>query len=224
MSKFEKYIKDLSNHEVKRTEKFLTPRNKILVYAGINLNWLGDYLANPNIKYKKVVIPVEKILFTGTGVEWNKILIDKCERKVEKFKELVEKDEKIKERFLKETSFTNDPLLVRGPDENGFYKIIDGMHRFVGAVLKNKKNIEAYIAINDGKHLPICEPHVVYDLIRGFQRNAQDKQGEIELYHSLKLLSRTYENVTTLLKTRFNSERIPDEKVQKILKRVLGNK
>ena len=222
MNDFEKYIQDLANHEDEKSKSFLDPRKRILVNAGIRLNWIGDFLANPKIKYEKKEVPTGKVLFTGTNLEWNKVLVDKCERSVEKFQKLIEQDEKIKHRFTEEASFGNEPILMRGPDEKGFYRVFDGMHRFVGAVIKKRKTVSAYVAINEDKHLPVCEAHTVYDLIRGFQRHARDENGKTELYHGLKLLARTYENVIDLLENRFNSTYVADDEVQEIIKKVIN--
>jgi len=221
MTKFEKYIKNLAIHEEKKNKFFLNSRNKILVNAGIGLNWIGDYVANPKIKYRKTSISVDKVLFTGTNPKWNKILIDQCQKNVNNFKELIKNDNNIKKKLLGEASFGNELILMRGPDREGFYRIIDGMHRFVGAVLKDKRTVSAYIPVNEQDHLPVCEAHVIYDLIRGFQRHAKDQQGKRELYYSLKLLARTYENVIGLLKKRFNFKYVADQEVQKIIKKVI---
>lgn len=221
MDDFEKYLEDLAKHEDKKSKSFLDPRKRILVNAGIRLNWIGDFLANPNIKYKRKDISINHVLFTGTTPDWNKVLIDKCERSVKRFQELIEQDEKIKKKFSKEASFGNETILMRGPDEKGFYRVIDGMHRFIGAVIEKNETVTAYVPINEDKHLPICEPHTVYDLIRGFQRHAKDDNGKSELYHALKLLARTYKNTLELLENRFNFTYVADEEVQEIIKRVI---
>jgi hypothetical protein len=221
MNDFEKYIEELANHEDGKSKSFLDPRERILVNAGIRLNWIGDFLANPNIKYKKTEVSINQVLFTGTNPDWNKVLIDKCERSVEKFQELIEQDEEIKKRFTQEASFGNEPILMRGPDEKGFYRVFDGMHRFIGAVIKKRGAVTAYVPTNENNHLPVCEAHTVYDLIRGFQRHAKDDNGKTELYHALKLLARTYENVIELLENRFNSTYVVDDEVQKIIEKVI---
>jgi len=221
MTKFVKYIESLAAHEESKCRAFLNPRMQILVNAGIRLNWIGDYLANPKIKFRYGKIAVDKVLFTGSTLDWNRILIKRCHKSVNEFRELISNNQTIKKKFLKEASYGVEPILLRGPDEKGFYRVFDGIHRFVGALIKNRKNISAYIPVDEEKHLPICEAHVVYDLIRGFQRSAMDKRGEIQLYHALKLLCRTYENVPALLKTRFNHKYISDETVQKIIRKTL---
>ena len=139
----------------------------------------------------------------------------------EKFQELIDQDEKIKKKFTQEASFGNEPILMRGPDESGFYRLIYGMHRFVGAVIEKRTTVTTYISINEGERLPVCEAHTVYDLVRGFQRHAKDENGKTELYYALKLLARTYENVIELLENGFNSTYVPDEEAQEIIKKVI---
>lgn len=221
MNDFEKFINTLADHEDEKSKSFLDSRKRILVNAGIRLNWIGDFLANPNIEYKKIDVPINQVLFTGTNPGWNKVLIDKCERSVKKFQGLIAQDKKIKKRFTQEASFGNEPILMRGPDEKGYYRTLDGMHRFVGTIIEKQKSVSAYVPINEGQHLPVCESHTVYDLIRGFQRHAKDENGKIELYHALKLLARTYENVIKLLENRFNPAYVADDEAQEIIKKVI---
>lgn len=222
MSEFQIYLKKLANHCEKKQKFHLDdPRKKILVFSGVGLNWLGDYFANPKITWQIKKIPVEKIEFGGTSPEWNKILIDKCQRSVAKFKSLIKKNPKIYQQFKKKVIFNKEIIIVRLGDKKGYYKVLDGMHRFMEAVLSNKKSICAYVPVNETKYLPICEAHVVYDLIRGFERNANDKEGRQELYHALKLLSRTYANVKKLLINRFNKNYVHNAEIQKIIKKVL---
>lgn len=222
MDKFKRYLQDLAVHEDEKSKKNLQePRKKILVNAGIRLNWLGDYFANPKIKWEEKILPIEKIQFTGTSPKWNKILTEKCGRSVKKFKELLKNKPNLKKIFEGESSFGNETILVRVSEDKGMFKVLDGMHRFVGAVLKGDQNIKVFVPINEKNVLPICEEHVVYDLIRGFMRNAKDRQGKTELYYALTLLLRTYGNVEVLLKKRFNKKYVHDDDVQDIIKKVL---
>lgn len=218
---FENFLDKLAIHESIKNEDFLDSRGKILVNAGIQLNWLGDFLSNPKIKYKKAVLPVYKILFTGTNPEWNVVLLERCKRLVKDFQVLIKEDEKLREKFISESSFGKEPILVRKTDKDDVYQVLDGMHRFVGAVINGKESVDVYVPINEDEHLPVCEPHVIYDLIRGFQRNAKENEGKKELYYALKLLSRTYENVNELLNKRFSFEYMADRNVQDVIDRIL---
>lgn len=218
---FEKYLENLSKHEDEKNSRNIDARTRILINAGISLNWIGDYLANPAIKFRMLNVPVQNILFTGTSPKWDEILLGRCNASVRKFQELVEKNNDIKEKFLTEASFGDEPLLLLGPNVHKYYWVFDGMHRLVGAALKNKTVVKAFVPVNEQQHLPICEAHVIYDLIRGFQRHAKDEEGKQDLFHALRLLSRTYGNVRELLKERFNFYYIPDKEVQIIIENVL---
>lgn len=226
MTKFERYLKNLAIHEKEKRYDTLPDRIKILVMSGVALNWLGDYLANPKIKWIEKQIAIGKIKFTGTGPEFNKILIDRCGRSPEKFKDLITQDSKIKKIFQNYATKSSIPILVRPDEENkGYYKVLDGMHRFIGAIFAGKNKVAVWLPENDQKALPECEYHVIYDLIRGYQRNARDKEGKKELYHALKLLSRTYSNVKKVLQERFHQGWVRDaEDVHKVIEKVLKEK
>lgn len=217
MSKFETYIENLAQHEKEVSQSDLGARESILVNSGIRLNWLGDFLANSKIKYSLKTLPVEKILFTGTNLDWNEVLIDRCQRSVLKFRELVNQDGKLKKLFEKDSSYDKRPLLVRPDQKEGYYLVVDGMHRFVGAVLAGESQVQAFVPLNLDETLPVCEPHIIYDLIRGYIRNAKDEEGKKDLYHALRLLLRTYANAEQLLRERFNSKYVDDEDVQEVI-------
>ena len=124
-------------------------------------------------------------------------------------------------RFTNETPLVKETILVRESDNPGKYKILDGIHRLIGACLEGKKTIIALVPMNENGVLPICEAHTIYDLIRGFIRHRHNKDGETELYYGLKLLLNTYANTQDLLKNRFNKKWVDDEKTQNIIKKVL---
>lgn len=216
------YIKKLANTEEKKSESYKhDSRHRISVHSGVLLNWLGDYFANPNIKWEKVSLSVKNILMTGVDPEWNKLFIKKCERKSEKLTKLIAKDLGLKGRIMKWVNSSKNPNIILVRKDKDKYKVLDGMHRFVKQILEGKEEIKVYAPTNEISELPHCEPHVVYDLIRGFQRNAYDKKGETQLRNALALLSRTYGNVNQLLKNRFNKDWISDKKVQKIIEAII---
>jgi hypothetical protein len=220
MITFDEYLKRVVEYEEKELDKNFSDRERLMIYSGANLNWQGDFLGNPKIKYKKITVPVEKILLTGTEPKWNKILVDECNRSVTIFKERISKDKKLKEMFERESSYRDFPILLRGPYD-GYYKILDGMYRFVGKVVKGEKEAEGFVSVNGDEVLPFCEPHVVYDLIRGYERNFKNRNGEDGLYQSLLFLSKIYGNVEALLRERFDPDHIMDKDTNRVIKRVL---
>jgi hypothetical protein len=166
---------------------------------------------------------LDQIVLTGMYGELNEILIKRCRRNPKKLQELMKKSPKVEKLIKKHASYKKLPIIVRHDEENigTKYKVLDGMNRVLGKIVKNEEKFKAYYPLNEFDHLPICEPHVIYDLIRGYQRNARDKKGKEQLYEALCLLARTYENVIPLLKERFGPERVFEDDVQEVIKRVL---
>ena len=223
-NEFESYLEALAGHETSKAESLLDARGRILVSAGVRLNWMGDFLANPSIEYEKKEVVLRDILFTGTEPDWNEVLLKQCDGSVETFQSLIASDIEMKEKFKAEASFGREPVLLVGPNEDGQYKSFDGMHRIVGAAIEGRDTITAFVAQNVEDHLPICEPHVVYDLIRGYQRNARDEAGKKDLYHGLSLLARTYANVIDLLQHRFGPDRLDEDDIQEVIQRVVSER
>ena len=108
-------------------------------------------------------------------------------------------------------------------DDSGKYTPIDGMHRLVGMILQDKTEIDAWYPANFENQKPFCMPSTVYDIIRGYQRNAKDDVGKKELFAALHLLCRTYANVPHLLRNRFDEKHVTDEDAQAIIRDVLAS-
>jgi hypothetical protein len=213
---FEDYLKKLEKHE-SEVLRDLDTREKIRVSSGIRLNHISDFVGNPKTKFILIKIPADKVLFTGTTEpEWNKILIERCKRSPAELKKLILKHPELKPRFS-HAKFSKEPILVKKFKDK--YKVFDGMHRFVGAVLENKDSVEAFVAINEAK--PICEAHVIYDLIKGFLRSEKTKKDKQDLFSALRLLKKSYENTEYLLKNRFNAKYEPDKDLQKIINKIV---
>ena len=220
--KFEKFLKEFAEHEEKKVSYiFQEPRNKILVCAGMHLNWMGDFFANLKIKWELKEVDLKKVMFSGTNSKWNKVLLERCERSPEKFQRLLKEKPDIKKIFDR-VSYGGEPILVRKAQEKkGYYKVLDGMHRVVGATIAGKKKIFVWVPTNEFDHLPYCEAHTIYDLIRGYIRNRRTAEGQKELFYALKLLKNTYGNVEKLLKERFNEKWVFEKDVQSVIKKVL---
>ena len=218
---FSKYLKNLAQSEERKSKSFKDePRHKILVHSGVLLNWLGDYFANPKIKWQKKSVSIKNILMTGTSPEFNNIFIKQAQRSPILLLDVLKKNRKLKKKVLKwagKTGRFDEIILLR--KEGDYYKVLDGMHRFVKMILTGVANIESYVSLNEKNELPVCEPHIVYDLIRGYLRNARDKAGQKQLEKAFILLLRTYSNVEDLLKNRFNLDYVPEKDVQDIIKR-----
>lgn len=221
MDEFQTYLNELADYEQQKSTEYLAdPRHKILVNAGIHLNWLGDYLANPAITWSKQTLPVNQIEFTGTNPEWNEILINQAERSPAKLRSMVQQDPSLRNKLILDPNGRTEPIIVRRDKEKaGYYKILDRMPLFVQQVLDGATEVEVLLPNNED-HLPICEPHVLYDLMRGFERHANDELGQEQLYQAITLLVRTYANIPELLTERFGNDRVFNVNVRKVLDRV----
>jgi hypothetical protein len=221
---FEEYLVDLAHHEQQKSLDLLegNPHEKIKIFSGHRLNWLGDFFGNPEIKWEKILLNIDDIRFTGTAQELNPILKDKCQRQPAMLRELINLDEDVRKIIENHATFSDELIVVRNEPETGKFLMLDGTHRLLGMILQYKTHIFAWYPKNEFELLSHCEAHVMYDLIRGYLRNAQDEQGKTELYHGLKLLARTYGNVKDLLKHRFDPKHVSDPEVQKIIEDVLG--
>ena len=221
MEEFKNYLKRLADHEEEKAREYLNdPRNKILVYAGVHLNWLGDFFANPEIVWEKRKVSVFDIKFAASDPAWTEILINQCERSVKRFLELIKEKPELKNTFNKDVYNKEGLLLIRAHKDGGFI-VLDGMPKFVYLLMDGEEEVEVYLPVNEKEELPICEPHVIYDLIRGFTRNASDAEGAESLYHGLLLLCRAYRNASELLIERFNATRVFEKEVQDVIVKVL---
>lgn len=211
-----KYLKELIKNLEAKNAKRQSYVDKLLMHSGAVLNWIGDYITDENAVWKKEKLLIDKLYLTGTNPEWNRIVIDICGRSPKKLREYFQKYS-IATKIFKDAVFENIPVLVRY--DEGKYKMLDGMHRAVAAIRDGKKYIYAYVARINGKPKPKCEAHVIYDLLKAYQRGIhRDSKG---LESSLLYLKKSYSNVERLLKNRFNKNWVHDREVQKIIKEVL---
>jgi hypothetical protein len=212
------YLESLvKNHQEKALRVLKDPSEKLLMYSGALLNWVGEYINDESIKWELKKLPVNDLTLTGTSPEWNEIIIKKAKRSPQKFKELLSHPQ-IKEIF-EEAKFSEAPILVRVADDK--LKVLDGMNRVIAAIRDGVTEIEACVGTRKGKAQPKVEPHVIYDLIRAFQQRGGNEQ---DFKASLRFLVNAYSNVKELLQTRLGPRWIPDEKINQIIKEVLEEK
>jgi hypothetical protein len=88
-------------------------------------------------------------------------------------------------------------------------------------LVNGQNSIMVFFPLNEDKVLPWCENHIVYDLIRGFTRNANDPDCELQLFYALKLLLRSYGNVREYLISQLDQGFEIDKTVQKIIQKAL---
>lgn len=211
-----KYLKNLVKNLEAKNAKRQSNIDKLLMHSGAAMNWIADYITDDNVIWKKEKLLVDKLYLTGTNPEWNKIVIDICERSPKKLRKYF-KDYPEASKIFKVAAFESIPVLVRY--DEGKYKILDGMHRIIAAIRKGKKYIIGYVARIKNRPKPKCEAHVIYDILRAYQRGINKDSKRLET--SLSYLKKSYNNVKWLLKNRFNENWVHDEKIQKIIKKVL---
>ena len=205
MNSIESYIDQLfEKNKLKVLSRYDT-RQLIMMLSGAQLNWAGDYLGNPAIPLRIQNLKHEEITMTGTHKEWNDVLKVRCKGRPQAFLDLIEGDPSIIEGFLRPGLDYSVPLFTRyNPSENT-YRIFDGMHRFVNQLIEGKREFISVVYDESDKHLPWCEEHVVYDLIRAYQKNAHDEDGKNQLKQALILILRSYGNAEEALKKRIEA-------------------
>jgi len=211
------YLKGLEENHREKVEASTDSAQRILMYSGARLNWIGEYINDESVHWKLEKVPVDSLTLTGTGPEWNKITIEQAERSPVKFRELL--SEPHVAAMFESCQFVDIPILVRKEGEE--LKIIDGMNRTIAAIRDNIPEIQAYIGTRDGNAMPIVEPHVVYDFLKAFEQRGGDEE---DFKGGLRFLINAYSNVRELLETRFSEEWIRNEKLNALIKEVLGNR
>ena len=209
------YVKNLAKaleHKVAHYD----PETKVLMFSGAAMNWIGDFISDRNVRWAKKKLNLNALYLTGTNPAWNRIIIDKCGRSPEKLREFFHA-KKNNAAVFRDAKYSSIPIMVRV--DEGQYKVLDGMNRVIAAIRMNRKKINAYIASSAGKPRPVCENHVVYDLIKAHQRGInRDKKG---LIAALRFLRKSYINVDSILRRRLDRRWLPDMELQKIIKEAL---
>jgi len=209
-----KFLNKLLKYSKKKADISLDVVEQLLIYSGASLNWIGDYVTDKNAQWTKEKLNIDRLYLTGTNPKWNAIIIDRCKRSPQKLREYFIKNKGAKKLFA-EAKYQNLPILIRYEDNQ--YKVLDGMHRTIAAIRDGKKEINAYIVRLKSRPRPQCEAHLVYDLLRSYNRGInKDKNGLVSV---LRFLRHSYSNVDDLLRKRFSKPYIPgDDEIQDIIK------
>lgn len=192
------------------------PLDQLITFSSVAMNNIGDYISDESISWRKQTLAIDDLWLTGTNPEWNTIILDQCEHLPKKLRVLFETNPTTVKVFER-AHHDEMPILVKLEDEK--YKVFDGMHRTIAAIREGENKIEAFVAIQEGRPLPKCEAHIIYDLIRPYKRKINTNREQ--LIAALRFLRHSYSNVDYLLKNRFNSGWIPDDEVQQIIQESL---
>lgn len=213
----QEYLKRLTAHLRDRVDEERPDHELLLMYCGALLNWVSDYVGDESVTWSKQTLRLDDLWLTGTNAEWNAIIIERCERSAEKFRALLDADALVKAMFQKAHG-RNEPILVRYDDDKR--KVLYGMPDTVVAIRDGQSTIEAFVAKTAGKPKTVCEQHIVYDLIRAYQRGlSKDRTG---LVAALRFLNESYSNVGETLRVRFQKALLPEDEVQQIIAEVLA--
>ncbi|MFA6198307.1 MAG: hypothetical protein WC734_04110 [Patescibacteria group bacterium] len=212
------YLTDMVKHMRHKFERHNGALEQLLVYTGALLNWVGDFMTDPNVSWTKEDVEVEKLYLTGMGPDENAFIIDQAKRSPRQLQVILHNNHEAQALFAKHT-FDPLPILVRLDEDK--IKVIDGMHRVIGAIKEDQITITAYFARQTGIPQPHCEPHVIYDLLRAYERGInKDTAG---LITALRFLRQSYFNVEQLLRERFNEGWINNPETREIIRQVLND-
>lgn len=212
------YLRRLQQHLREKFERQVDTDGQVLAFTGGLLNWVGDFLTDPNVAWSEDPnLSIDRLTLTGTNPEWNKIVLEECERSPQKFRQRLQADPTATALFASATD-DGTPILVRLDGEE--LKVLEGMHRVIAAVRDGRQTVHAFVAEQRGPVRPSCEPHVVYDLLRAYERNKNLSRSD--LIAALRFLVSAYGNVETFLRERFSRGWLRDEEASKIVDEVLG--
>ncbi len=216
---FKEYLKWLvKNHENKVKRSWSDPVGFLLMYSGALLNWVGEYVSDKSLTWTKKRLKIDDLTLTGTGPEWNEIIIKQAERQPAKLRVLL-KDPKVKKIF-ESALFSPEPILIRVEDtkEGKKLKILDGMNRTISSIRDGREEIDAWVCERTSKPQPEIEPHVIYDFLRAYDQGRGNKN---DLISALRFLIETYSNSKSLLESRFSSLWINNEEINKLVNDLL---
>jgi hypothetical protein len=214
----EAYLQDLTEQIRQKFEQYNGPLEQLLMYSGAVLNWVGEFITDPSVQWAREEVEVEKLYLTGMGPLENKFVIDQAEHSPIVLREILHRDAEARQLF-EQMSFNPKPILIRVDDSK--LKVLYGMHRAIGAIKENRQTITAFVARLTDAPRPQCEPHVVYDLLRAFDRGINSDQAG--LVTALRYLRQSYANVDQLLRERFGSGWIHDPKLKEVIDQALAD-
>jgi len=210
------YLLTLRERMLTKTETTHDLVSQLLAYAGMELNWIGDFISDENIEWQKEEIEISKLFLTGMNPEWNYYIKTMTNGSPEAMSALM-KEDALLQNMCKELPDDSFPILVRKEGEE--LKVLDGMNRTLKALWDNKTVIEAYTAYPKGNARPWCEAHVVYDVLRAYQRGLNTNREDC--IAALRFLKNSYGNVEYLLKTRFSKAWVDYPELQSIIAEAL---
>ncbi|MBI3115176.1 MAG: ParB N-terminal domain-containing protein, partial [Candidatus Kerfeldbacteria bacterium] len=214
----EAFLNELIEHVMEKVSGQQTPLERLQMVCNVAMNWIADYVTDPNVRWTRERVRVDDLYLTGTNPTWNPVIIDRCERSPAKLRETIRADASVAALFA-DLKADRRPILVRFEKEKP--KVLDGMRRVIAAIREDWDTIDAYVARHAGPAQPFCEPHVVYDLLKAYHRGLN--RDRASLVTALRFLRGAYGNVDVLLRERFVKAWVPDDEIQDIIREVLAS-
>lgn len=211
------YLLTLRERMLLKTETTHDLVSQLLAYAGMELNWIGDFISDENIEWQKEEIEISKLFLTGMNPEWNHYIKTLANGSPTVMSRLMREDTQL-QHMCKEIPDDSFPILIR--KEGKDFKVLDGMPRTLKALWDERETILGYIAYPQDHARPWCEAHVVYDIIRAYQRGLNTNKKDC--IAALRFLKNSYGNVEYLLRTRFSKQWTHDEHIQNIIEESLS--
>ncbi len=182
-----------------------SPEQILHAISGVHLNWQGQYLFDENIDWTEEDISLSRLTLTGTSPKWNKIIKDKCDGDVKKFKKYLKKHPEDRKIFEVEEVSDKSIWVVEKEEK---LCLFNGMHRTVSAILRGDSTINAVIGkpLSD-KSIPSCENHLAYDLLVSYRRGRIKPEDEKQLIETLAFLAKVFPNLDSFYRTRARQEK-----------------
>lgn len=216
------YLESLVEHEMwTYFKKYCSdPRQAMILLWWVALNHMWDILWNPESQFTHMQVKISDIILTGTNPEINAITLDMVNRDPVRLGIIVKENKEIKE-ILENFASQGTETILAVKIEGEKYKVFDGMHRVIGHILAEKEYINAYVLENYWEFLPKIEAHVLYDIIKAFQKSKRTIQDEQDCVWALRLLVKNTENTRDILLGRFDMAHLPDSQVQSLISQAL---
>lgn len=211
------FVQALAQRMRAKVEASQDTLDQLLADCGMQLNWVGEWLTDKEVAWKKRELLIDNLTLTGTQPAWNTVILDECERSPKKLRERLASDVSAQELFSGAIA-DGLPILVRIDGETT--KVLDGMRRTIAAIRDGQEKIWAWVGRRTGKGQPVCEPHVIYDLLRVYDEGINPDRSELSV--ALRYLKQSFANVESLLRRRFDRERVRNDELQKVIAEVLG--
>ncbi|HPN67413.1 MAG TPA: hypothetical protein PLZ62_02040 [bacterium] len=192
----EKIIKQLALEHADIFADDYDDRQKLAVYSEARLNWVNAIISDDYYDWEQEELLIANLQLTGTIPEYNKIIIDKCERSPVKFAAYL-KRENCYDLFVCNNK-SNETILIEYRD--GKYYVLHGMYHVIKLIINGQDKLTAWIGHNSFQiKKPNVEPSVAYFFLREYRRGTIPQKEKEHLLETLRLIYQYTNNGPRLL-------------------------